>query len=309
LTASAAGVRAPSDRRYRRPDVPPVRRRRRAQWVRRAGKGAAIGVAALGATVWLGSAVLGSSWLDVKGIRVRGNNWLSTGEVEGLVAGVHGQNILAVDLDEYRRRLLDSPWVATVTLYRTLPSTIEVEIVERMPMALARLGRRLYLVDDAGVIIDEFGPEYREFDLPIVDGLVLLEESGGPLVHPDRIRLTSRFLRAVAEHPDLERRISQIDVSNARDVVALIDVDPVLLHLGDEDFAARLETYLEYAPTLRDQFADIEYVDLRFDEWLYVGSAGRTALARSRVGDGQSSGTSSQGPNEVGSPVEGRDGT
>ena len=261
------------------------------------------------ATVWLAGAVVGSSWLEVRRIQVRGNAWLSTGEVEALVTGLHGQNILRVDLDDYRRRLRDSPWVEQVTLYRTLPSTIEVQIVERTPMAIARLDRQMYLVDETGVVIDAFGPEYREFDLPIVDGLMSVPAAGQSLVHPDRIRLTSRFLRALTTRPDLERQVSQIDVTNARDVVALLGVDPVLLHLGDQDFLERIETYLQFAPTLRDQFADIEYVDLRFDEFVYVGSAGRTTLARPGTGAGENAGPPAQEPDGIGSPVEGRDGT
>jgi cell division protein FtsQ len=304
---AVAGVRAPSDRRYRRPDVRPGRRRLGYR-LRRIVKLVGISVGAVAAVLWLGGSVLRSSWLDVDRIQVRGNTWLSTGEVEALMSGIRGRNILRVDLDDYRRRILDSPWVATATLWRTLPSTIDVQVVERVPMAVARLDRQLYLVDEAGVIIDEFGPEHREFDLPVVDGLVSAPGPGQSIVHPDRVRLTSRFLNALRVRPDLERRISQIDVSNARDVVALLDVDPVFLHLGDQGFVERIETYLQFAPTLRDQFTEIDYVDLRFDEFVYVGSAGRRAVARPGADD-EIPEPPSQEPDDAGSPVEGRNGT
>ena len=38
-------------------------------------------------------------------------------------------------------------------------------------MGIGRIGDRLYLIDQRGTIIDEFGPNYAEFDLPIIDGL------------------------------------------------------------------------------------------------------------------------------------------
>ena len=45
-------------------------------------------------------------------------------------------------------------------------------------MAVCRLGDQLYLVDSTGVIIDDYGPQYVQFDLPIVDGLVVAPKDG-----------------------------------------------------------------------------------------------------------------------------------
>ena len=67
--------------------------------------------------------------------------------------------------------------------------------------------------------------------------------------------------------------VSQVDVSNAHDVVVLLEGDPAQLHLGDERFVERLQSYLEVASALRERVADIDYVDLRFDERVYVEAA------------------------------------
>ena len=89
------------------------------------------------------------------------------------------RSILTADLDRYRRRLLDSPWVADVALRRVLPSTVESSIAERTPMGCRRAGQpALPRRSHAASIIDEFGPHYREFDLPIVDGLVRAPTTG-----------------------------------------------------------------------------------------------------------------------------------
>jgi cell division septal protein FtsQ len=173
---------------------------------------------------------------------------------------------------------MDSPWVAGVTLARVLPATVSVSIVERSPLAVARLGQQLYLVDDQGVIIDEFGPEYREFDLPIVDGLVRSPHVDGPLVDQAGVRVTDRFLAALRTQPNLRRRVSQIDVRDPHDVVVLLDDDAAFLHVGDTRFVERLSMYLQIAPTLRGQMKEIDYVDLRLDDMERV-------IVRSKAGD------------------------
>jgi cell division protein FtsQ len=278
LPVMTAGVAAPADRRFRRPDVRPARRRRIGQWAWRVGRFALAGLVVVGVVAWVTHALFGSPLLAVNNLVVRGNTRLSTGEVQALLDGLSGQNILRVNFEDYRRRLLDSPWVADATLWRVLPSTVEVRVVERVPMAVARLGQHLYLVDESGVIIDEFGPQYRDFDLPIVDGLVRASSKGSAVpVNAASVALTGRFLDALRPQPDLRHRVSQIDVSNSRDVVALLNDSPVLLHLGDSQFVERLTTYLDIAPTLAQQFKDIDFVDLRFDERVVVGAHGRKA--------------------------------
>ena len=68
-------------------------------------------------------------------------------------------------------------------------------------------------------------------------------------------------------------QISQIDVSDARNAVVLLEGDPTLIRLGNERFVERLQSYRELAPALREQVPAIDYVDLRFDERVYVRPA------------------------------------
>lgn len=273
-----AGIAAPADRRFHRSGLRPEQRRvgrtilRSAKWV----VGLAVVVAA---GFWVTDVVLHARMLTVQHVRVRGNVRLSEGDVQSLVDGIRGENIFRVDLEPYRQRVLDSPWVSSVALSRVLPSTIDVRVTERTPMAVARVGQQLFLVDDAGVIIDEYGAAYRDLDLPIVDGLVSSPAGKGPLVDRERVAVTAAFLAALTDRPDLSQRLSQVDVTNAHDIIVMFDHDPVWLHLGEDRFVERLNRYLELVPTLQERFVDIDYVDLRFGERVFVRSRGRTDAA------------------------------
>jgi cell division septal protein FtsQ len=265
LPVMTAGVAPPADRRFRRADVRPVRRRRVGQLAWRTGRVLLPALVVLGLIGWTGRAFLGSHLFRVNHLVVNGNARLSTGEVRTLLDGLTGQNILHVDFADYRRRLMDSPWVADATMWRVLPSTVGVQITERTPMAIGRLGQQLYLVDEKGVVIDEYGPEYKDFDLPLVDGLIRQPGPASDAAVAASAALTSQFIEALRPETDLRRRVSQIDVSNSKDVVALLTDGPTLLHLGDARFVERLKMYLDLAPTLAQQFTDIDSVDLRFD--------------------------------------------
>jgi cell division septal protein FtsQ len=264
-------VKAPTEKNFRRARLKPGKRRgatRRVSW-----RGVRMVVVATLVTYAAYRAfdlAVGASALQVRSISVHGNVRLSAGEVRALAEGIRGKSLLTADLAAYRRRLLASPWVAEVALRRVLPSTIEVFVSERQPMGLCRLQKQLYLIDRSGVVIDEFGPQYAEFDLPIIDGLVRPPSSGQPAIDERRADLAARVLEGIAPRPDLARSISQIDVADLHDAIVLIDGDMALLHLGDDRFLERLQSYVDVAPALRERVQDIDYVDLRFKDRLYV---------------------------------------
>jgi cell division protein FtsQ len=181
-------------------------------------------------------------------------------------------------LGRYRTQLKESPWIGAVTLHRELPSTVVIDITERVPMVFAHLGDRLYLVDSAGAIIDENGPRYRDLDLPVVDGLAEPGPPPGSAVDRWRVSLVERFLSAVAAAPALRSQVSQIDVSDPHDITVLLERDPTVIRVGDEHFVDRLERYLALAPTLREKLSDLEYVDVRFDN-LFVRPRGRVSTS------------------------------
>jgi cell division protein FtsQ len=270
-------VRAPAEKNYRRAKVRPGRKgggsaiARRLTW--RAGRWTLAAIVVLYAGYRGTTLVLHASGLQVRHISVHGNVRISSGEVQAIIDGLRGSSILTADLPGYRRRLLESPWVADVAMRRVLPSTIEVFVSERRPMGLCRLGNALYLIDPHGTLIDEFGPQYAEFDLPIIDGLVRAPSSGQPTIDEARAELAARVIDALSVRKDIAQRISQIDVRDPHDAVVLLQDDAALLHLGEDKFLARVQSYVDLAPALRQRVPDIDYVDLRFDERVYVRPA------------------------------------
>jgi cell division septal protein FtsQ len=110
--------------------------------------------------------------LAITRISVEGNGRISTDEVLALLDGLEGSNVLTADLDEWRGKLLlGSRWVAQATLRRVFPNGVAVVLSERRAVGIGQIDDTPYLIDRSGFIIDEFGPDYADLDLPIVDGL------------------------------------------------------------------------------------------------------------------------------------------
>jgi len=281
-----SAVAAPADRRFRRAHVKPSRKR----WHWRALVKPLLGYATLVLTVGYGvhralRVAAEARVLQVDRIIVRGNERLSKGEVLAVLNGLRGQNLVWTDLDRWRKRLLASPWVRDASLRRSLPSTVEVVVSERKPVGVGRINGEMYLVDERGIVIDPYGPQYADFDLPIIDGLSVRSTDDGLLTDEPRAELAARLIAALKTKPDVARRLSQVDVSELHNATVILSGDAAVIHLGDDQFLPRLESYLELAAALRERVAEIDYVDLRFDDRIYVRPAriaGRQKTATER---------------------------
>jgi cell division protein FtsQ len=259
-------VAAPTDKRFRRAHVSPAGRRKPWAYVVR--------VVVIGAMVSYGlyrtaGLVLSAQALTIAKVSVVGNSRMALGEVLSLTEDLKGTSMVTADLESLRARLRALPWVQDAAVRRVFPGTMLVIISERQPMGIGRVGGQLQLVDQHGVLIGEFGPSYAELDLPVIDGLAPLRDAEGA-VDPARAALAGRLLAEVGRRPDLSKRVSQIDVSDPRDVAVILKDDTVLVRLGRERFAERIQSYVELRDALRARVDDIDYVDLRFDGRVYV---------------------------------------
>jgi cell division protein FtsQ len=245
---------------------------------------------ALFVAVQLQSFIATSPLLRIDQIITSGNQRLPAEAVSALLDGLYGENILAADLESWRSRLLESPWIADASFRRSLPSTLEVRVRERTPIAIGRKGGQLYLVDERGAAIDAYGPQYASLDLPIVDGF-----SGKPDEAADAARgaTAARLIMALREKPLIAERLSQVDVSDVHNVSILLNDDAAELRVGEEHFLERVESYLSLSTALHQRVPEIDYVDLRFDGRVYVRPLGKTGAPRagrqkvSRVNDAE----------------------
>ena len=180
-------------------------------------------VAAYGALPWIARALAHAHVLRVDRIVVRGNERLSQGEVLAVLSGLRGESLVWTDLDRWRQRLLASPWVRDAALRRSLPSTVEVVVWERQPIAHRPAERRHVpgrrtRRDHRSVRASVRGPRPadRRRSL-VVPGL--RTRAAGSGIRPTRptraADLAARVIAALKAKPDVARRLSQIDVSRS----------------------------------------------------------------------------------------------
>lgn len=203
----------------------------------------------------------------IASIEVKGNKFLSEGEVREMLGPAIGGNLISADLEALRSNLAASPWVGGAVVRRKLPDTLLVDVTERFPIALAETDQ-LYVMDSSGELIDLLGPRTAGFDLPIIRGL------GGVSVEVrrDRARRANALLEDLGE---LSAEVSEISVDRAGDLMVVLRGDGSVLKLAEPPYRKRVLSFLALRQKLHERCPDAEYFDLRFKDRIYAKPASR----------------------------------
>lgn len=111
----------------------------------------------------------GSLGFITKNITIEGQKYTSSEKIAKAMKVKPGMPILAISLNEIKRNLEKIDWIKIAIIERKLPSDIHVFIVERTPIALLQKERKLYLIDEQGVVINEQNIK-PHIHLPIIIG-------------------------------------------------------------------------------------------------------------------------------------------
>ena len=131
--------------RERRPVARPRPARRRViarRWI------AALALLSVTALVYL---LLFTSMLGVRSVAVSGNKLVGTEAIVDAAAIPDGTPMFRVDTDAARERVARLPRVASVDVSRSWPSTVQITVTERMPVAVVKAPDGVHEVDGAGV--------------------------------------------------------------------------------------------------------------------------------------------------------------
>ena len=222
-----------------------------------------VGLAAVG--IWTAIFAGRAPELAVNRVWVEGNERLSDGEILELLELDGRPNILTLDLESVRRRLLRSTWVRDVELRRVLPATLTLEIVERRPVAVALLDE-LYLLADDGTILDQLSTQYDVSNLVLARGL-----RDGTGLSPDRAALAGRLSADLTKEPRLLLLVSEIDVSDGKRSIAVQLRNPaVTLLVEEQTMIARMNEVLPLLNGVLELYPNLSVVDLRFHDRIYL---------------------------------------
>jgi cell division protein FtsQ len=201
-------------------------------------------------------------------IEVTGTQNVTKAQIMEVMGGDIGRNIFFIPLAQQKAQLEQIPWVESASVMRFVPNRLKVEIVERTPVAFARVGPRISLIDAGGTLM-ELPPKHK-YSFPVILGM----NPGEPLsTRAPRMKVYMDLVRDLdSGGARYSQDLSEVNLIDLEDVKVRVN-DPagdVLVHLGSSDYLRRYKTYAGHVQEWRQQFHDLESVDLRYDNQIVV---------------------------------------
>jgi len=203
-------------------------------------------------------------------IEVIGTHNVPHTQVMEVLGGDIGRNIFFIPLTERKAQLEKIPWVESASVMRFVPNRLQVEIHERTPIAFARLGSRIWLIDAGGTLMELPGAGKQKYSFPVIVGM----NPGEPLsTRAARMRIYNQLVRELdSDGAHYSQDLSEVDISDQDDVKVLTNdsAGAVLVHLGSSDFLSRYKIYVTHVRGWRQQFEKLESVDLRYEHQIIL---------------------------------------
>jgi len=211
-------------------------------------------------------------------IEIAGAQNVTHSQIMEVLGGDIGRNIFFIPLSQRKAQLEQIPWVESASIMRFAPNRLRVEIRERTPVAFARIGPRIELIDAGGALMDLPPAAKKKYSFPVILGM----NSGEPLsTRAPRMKQYNELARELdSDGAHYSQDLSEVDLSDPEDVKAVV-ADPngeVLVHLGTSDFLSRFKIYVTHVRSWRQQFDKLESVDLRYDHQIIVNPDLRGAV-------------------------------
>jgi cell division protein FtsQ len=201
-------------------------------------------------------------------LEITGTENVTKAQIMEVMGADIGRNIFFIPLAQQQAQLEQIPWVESASVMRFVPNRLQVEIHERTPVAFARVGARIALIDAGGTLMEL--PRNHKYSFPVILGM----NPGEPLsTRAPRMKAYEDLIGDLdLSGARYSQDLSEVDLSDLDDLKVRVN-DPagdVLLHLGSANYLKRYKIYVSHVQQWRQQFQKLESVNLRYDNQVIV---------------------------------------
>jgi len=248
-------LRKDSRRQIQRRDAPRLRERIKRGLKRLALLGVLVGILGAG---WL---VYQSPLFQIRTVSVSGAETLDPAMLAS-VSGLKGQNILQVNTEAAKQRLLALPMVADVSVQKKWPGKIVVNVTERHAWGYWQIKDQTYVIDDQGVVLDDVRPDDGAPTIVEIDSERRL--APGDQVDADAVALSKQL---IDEAPSaLQRNVVGLEYSDHSGLTVSFDGGLRATFGDSRDLDYKLSVLYVLLDKAQTQGLAVNSVDLRFGE-------------------------------------------
>ncbi|MDD9879705.1 MAG: FtsQ-type POTRA domain-containing protein [Candidatus Marinimicrobia bacterium] len=207
---------------------------------------------------------------EVSNIAISGNKILEKSTYEAIVSAFEVTSINRADLRKMAQAIEENPFVKAAQVSRHFPNKMNINIVERDPLAIINLADKL-MIDGEGVVLPNHAYS-NEALIPILSGFnpsTDLYPHGEPTFSV-KVKEAVAILKQLSNgYPELYENISELTLNNDEEYVIILSDRPTRVVLGKDDIITKLNILKNFDTALgQRQLTDFRLLDMRYKKQL-----------------------------------------
>lgn len=207
----------------------------------------------------------------ITSVDVLGTQIIAKRHIERAASKFLGENIILADYSPLKGFLGGIHQIKDFGIWRRLPSTLVIKVIERRPFAVANVAGTSVIIDEDGFYLKAEGRARQTGDysfilvenisgLPVVKGIKASKDFTYRLDPDVSEAIADSIKRLCVFLPD---KSLQLDMSETDDINLLVD-DILRVRLGDtEDIAQKISVLEALLPQVEGKWGDVYYIDIR----------------------------------------------
>ncbi|WP_020675404.1 cell division protein FtsQ/DivIB [Geopsychrobacter electrodiphilus] len=224
--------------------------------------------------------LVASDLFRIDQVSITGEKQLSREKILALSDIQNGVSTFALDLALIGRKIEENPWVKSARVERIFPRQVNIQVEERVPLAIINLGY-LYYLDQSGEVFKVLGQD-DSLDFPVVTGF----DRADLLARPEAGRQQLGQVVALIENLSQRKSFNLTEVSEIHQeqnggLTLFTQNGGVKVKLGIGRLPEKLTRLERIYARLKPRLEMLEYIDLNVDKRIIVGIERRHAAAAS----------------------------
>lgn len=171
---------------------------------------------------------------NIEKIEIENNKKLSQNTYVSLSGIKQGENIYRISKKEIIGKIKENAYVENVKVKRVLPNKIKIEVQERTATYMIKIANSYMYIDNQGYMLEV---SQDKLEVPILIGITTKEEDikvNNRLCEEDLDKLNKVLeIYKTASSIEIDKLISQIDISDKSNYKLILDSEKKNVYLGD----------------------------------------------------------------------------
>ncbi|MBM6832348.1 FtsQ-type POTRA domain-containing protein [Megamonas hypermegale] len=205
--------------------------------------------------------IINSPLLKIGYVKVTGNSYLPREDVLQIARIKEPLNIFSVQTDVIQGYLQNDLRIDTAKVWRDFPNCLNIEITERLPVAVMNCNYGYVNLDKNSVVIDIY-TDAKKIQKPVITGIVLQDVYIGDSVSDDIVKKILVYLGLLND--EVLNQIRQVNIVN-KDHIELYTVKGTKIILGNLNNVEKIaEKTQEIFKDMSTTTIPVEYIDLSY---------------------------------------------